>query len=108
MKVLQLGKFFPVGGGVEKVMVDLMVGLLARGVDCDMLCAGQNGTSQVIRINEHSQLFVVGTWLKLAATMIAPGMIPYLRRICHNYDIIHVHHPSLLRTFHVHGRYAER
>ena len=39
MKVLQLGKFYPIRGGVEKVMYDLMAGLDERGVACDMLCA---------------------------------------------------------------------
>ena len=34
MKVLQLGKFYPIFGGVEKVMYDLTLGL-----GCDMLCA---------------------------------------------------------------------
>ena len=33
MKVLQVGKFYPVQGGVEKVMYDLMTGLSAAGVD---------------------------------------------------------------------------
>lgn len=27
MKILQLGKFYPIRGGVEKVMYDLMLGL---------------------------------------------------------------------------------
>ena len=39
MKVLQLGKFYPIRGGVEKVMWDVTAGLSAEGVDCDMLCA---------------------------------------------------------------------
>ena len=39
MKILQLGKFYPIRGGVEKVMYDLMTGLSAMGVHCDMLCA---------------------------------------------------------------------
>ena len=39
MKILQVGKFYPIKGGVEKVMYDLMTGLAARGVACDMLCA---------------------------------------------------------------------
>lgn len=39
MKVLQLGKFYPVRGGVEKVMYDLFEGLNADGIHCDMLCA---------------------------------------------------------------------
>ena len=39
LKVLQLGKFYPIRGGVEKVMYDLMNGLSEKGVHCDMLCA---------------------------------------------------------------------
>lgn len=43
MKILQLGKFYPVKGGVEKVMYDLMKGLSEMGVDCDMMCASADG-----------------------------------------------------------------
>lgn len=73
MKILQLGKFYPVLGGVEKVMFDLTVGLSEKGlsevglskeglskeglseaglseeglseegVECDMMCAGSDG-----------------------------------------------------------------
>ena len=39
MRVLQLGKFYPIRGGVEKVMWDLTRGLSGKGIDCDMLCA---------------------------------------------------------------------
>lgn len=39
MKILQLGKFYPIRGGVEKVMWDITNGISARGIDCDMLCA---------------------------------------------------------------------
>lgn len=56
MKILQLGKFHPVRGGVEKVMYDLMLGLSGRGVDCDMLCALSRGGSQVVDINGHARL----------------------------------------------------
>lgn len=56
MKILQLGKFYPIRGGVEKVMYDLMIGLSERGVACDMLCALSEGGSQVININAHARL----------------------------------------------------
>ena len=42
MKILQLGKFYPIQGGVEKVMYDLLTGLAAEGVQCDMLCANED------------------------------------------------------------------
>lgn len=92
--VLQLGKFYPIQGGVEKVAYELMVGLSERNVDCDMLCAAVKGAGREIRINEHARIFCCRTWLKVAATMIAPAMIVRLRRICRNYDIIHIHHPD--------------
>lgn len=94
MKILQLGKFYPVRGGVEKVMYDLTVGLSERGVNCDMLCALSQGSARVTVINNHARLIGCRTWMKVAATMISPSMIFSLRRRCGEYDIIHVHHPD--------------
>lgn len=94
LRVLQLGKFYPVRGGVEKVMVDLMQGLAARGVQCDMLCAGERGGTRVVSSGEHSRLICSRAWGKVAATMISPSMVTLLRGMCHRYDIIHVHHPD--------------
>ena len=94
LKVLQLGKFYPILGGVEKVAYDLMVGLSECHVDCDMLCAACEGGSRVIPVNEHAGVIACRTWLKAASTMISPAMICRLRRICRQYDIIHVHHPD--------------
>lgn len=77
MKILQLGKFYPVLGGVEKVMFDLTVGLSEvglskeglseaglsevglseEGVECDMMCAGSDGRgTEVIRLNPHGRI----------------------------------------------------
>ena len=92
MKVLQLGKFYPILGGVEKVMWELTEGLGRAGVECDMLCACKN--SQIIQIGEHSRCICVKSLFKAAATMISPAMISYLRKHCNEYDIIHVHHPD--------------
>lgn len=96
MKVLQLGKFYPIRGGVEKVMEMLTEGLSARGIDCDMLCASFDGKKelQVIPLNKHGRIIVVPTLLKAAGTMIAPKMIGWLRKHRKEYDIIHIHHPD--------------
>ena len=94
MKILQLGKFYPIRGGVEKVMYDLMMGLSELGVSCDMLCALSDGGSRIVRLNENARLIGCRTWVKLAATMISPDMILTLRRVCREYDVIHVHHPD--------------
>lgn len=80
LKILQLGKFYPIRGGVEKVMYDLMLGLSARKVDCDMLCALDKGDSQIIPLNEHARLIGSPSWAKIAATMISPAMILTLKK----------------------------
>lgn len=95
MKVLQIGKFYPIRGGVEKVMFDMMMGLSQEHVYCDMLCAAaeeqQPGT---ILLNEYARVLCVPTSIKLAATMISPAMVFRLREIRNEYDVIHIHHPD--------------
>ncbi len=94
LKILQVGKFYPIRGGVEKVMYDLMTGLSERNIHCDMLCAASEGKGMTKQLNQYASLIVCPAWSKIAATMISPVMILKLRRICGNYDIIHVHHPD--------------
>lgn len=95
MRVLLLGKFYPVMGGVEKVMYDLMSGVSARGIECDMLCAAAHkGHGGEERLSRNARLMVCRTWMKKAGVTIAPNMICKLRRIMGGYDIIHVHHPD--------------
>ncbi len=106
MKILQLGKFYPIRGGVEKVMWDLTRGLSERGVDCDMLCAclpsGKTDPQDEeleqpdgsLRFNGHGRVFRVKAYAKKAATMISPAMVSWLRRHRADYDILHVHHPD--------------
>lgn len=95
MKILQIGKFYPIKGGVEKVMYDIMSGISDNKVDCDMLCAAaKEQASGELQINEYSRLYCMPTFIKLAATMISPAIIFKLRRIRRNYDIIHIHHPD--------------
>ena len=106
MKVLQLGKFYPIRGGVEKVMWDLTTGLSATGVSCDMLCAKLRsdgpdakdlpfyGEDGIFRFNEYGRVICVPAIAKKAATMISPAMVRWVRRHAAEYDIIHIHHPD--------------
>lgn len=95
MRILQLGKFYPVLGGVEKVMFDITTGLSEAGVECDMMCATSDGRgSEVIELNPRGRVLCRKTWMKKARTTIAPSMITELRRRMNDYDIIHIHHPD--------------
>ncbi len=106
MRILQLGKFYPIFGGVEKVMWDLTRGLSLSDIQCDMLCCGLKkevrrhdsgsffGRKHVINFNENGKCTVVPAIAKVAATMISPRLVTELRRVMGDYDIIHVHHPD--------------
>lgn len=106
MKILQLGKFYPIFGGVEKVMWDLTRGISNKGVRCDMLCCGLRrevrqhasgsffGRTHVIVFNEFGKCTVVPAIAKVAATMISPKLVLELRKVMNDYDVIHVHHPD--------------
>lgn len=95
MKVLQIGKFYPIVGGVEKVMYDIVIGMSRReGIDSDMLCASTVRQAKSFSINESSKIICTPTWTKAFATMLSPAMITKLRSIKNAYDIIHIHHPD--------------
>lgn len=94
MRILQLGKFYPVRGGVEKVMFNLTKGISSLGIRCDMMCAAIEGPTRVEKLNDNADLILCRTLKKVAGTMISPAMIGELRRRCRDYDIIHVHHPD--------------
>jgi rhamnosyl/mannosyltransferase len=94
MKILQLGKFYPIRGGVEKVMYDLISGLSKLGVECDMMCAETKGSGTVRDIDTGAHIHSFHSWAKIASTTIAPSMISSLRGRCNEYDLIHIHHPD--------------
>ena len=95
MRILQLGKFYPVRGGVEKVMYDLTEGLSAKGIGCDMLCSSLQGLpGHVKELPGGGRVICVKPVTKLAGTMIAPEMTAWLKEHAKEYDIIHIHHPD--------------
>lgn len=95
MNVLQLGKFYPGIGGLEKVMYDIAMGLSQHGESCDILCTVLEKYEQGdIKLNDYAHVLRVPFIKKVAATMIAPDLIFRLRKIQKEYDIIHIHHPD--------------
>ncbi|SDN50720.1 rhamnosyl/mannosyltransferase [Desulfonauticus submarinus] len=99
MKILQLGKHYPPDiGGIETVLFDIVEGLNAQNIKCDILCS--NSTNKYIEevVNGYS-VFRVRSYGKVASTAIAPQMFFKLREIINNYDIIHIHFPDPLANF---------
>ena len=57
MRVLQIGKFYPISGGVEKVMYDITMGLSQKQVYCDMLCASAEKQDQGnLLLNDYARV----------------------------------------------------
>lgn len=98
MKILQIGKFYPIEGGVDKVMLDLTIGLSERGVECDMLCAA-NGEAQIVKLNECGRVIATKTVFTLAATYFSSDMVSYMRKHAREYDVVHIHHPDPMACF---------
>lgn len=93
MRILQLGKFYPIKGGVEKVMFDLTEGLVGSNIECDMLCTNSE-ESKLINLKRNNHIYCCYAPIKYAATTFSSSLIVKLRQICKDYDIIHVHHPD--------------
>ena len=120
MKVLQLGKFYPIRGGVEKVMWDITFGLAERGIQCDMLCAVLPGekvdeehqafiteTKETLELNlgPYGRVIGVRAITKKAGTMVSFSMVRWMLQHAKEYDIIHIHHPdpmAALALWHAH------
>jgi len=94
MNILQIGKTYPLIGGVDKVIFELSKGISQRHIQCDVLCASVDKVNHEVVNNEYSTYFVTKSFSKIAATWISPQMVFKLRNIIDKYDIIHIHHPD--------------
>lgn len=99
INVLHIGKFFPVRGGVERVMFDIAIGLLDTDIKCDILCVDNLDSSCDINKNKdysklRNRLILCKKNKEMASTMLSLDMISKLKKICKKYDILHIHHPD--------------
>ncbi len=95
MKVLQVSKFYPPHlGGIETVAQDLSHGLVARGVEVEVLCANQGREQLQGRDADGTLVTRAGSFGMLLSTSMAPALLPLLRQRRDLHDIVHVHMPD--------------
>lgn len=94
MKVLQIGKWYPSEGGMEKARDNISFTLSSWGIQSDMLCENRSHEGKTYTINEKCKIFVVGTTFFISRVPICLKEISLLRKICKNYDILDFHQPN--------------
>ena len=93
MKVLHLGKFYPMDGGMERVILDIVEHFSERHVVCDLLCVATDKPRHVT-LNEYGHICTTKSIFHAKSVSVSPSMISVLRKICNQYDIIHIHCPN--------------
>lgn len=93
MKILHLGKFYPLKGGMEKAILDIVNGVSAKGITCDLLCVSTEKPGE-FRLNEYACIYAMPSIGNVNSVGVSPRLITKLRKICANYDIIHIHCPN--------------
>lgn len=98
LRVLQVGRYFPPHvGGVETLVYNLTSGLNARGIQCDVLCSNKEA---VYQLDEFDRFKVHRTrsYGQVLSVSITPQLISKFRKICSQFDIVHLHHPDPIAT----------
>jgi glycosyltransferase involved in cell wall biosynthesis len=95
LKTLQISKFYPpVMGGIESVAFELTEGLNRQGVETDVLCAHIGSSTLRERSAAGYRIVRAGSLGKLLSTSMSPAMLLEARRMCSDYDVIHVQMPD--------------
>jgi len=95
LRTLQISKFYPpVMGGIESVAFELTEGLNRQGIETDVLCSNTGCGTLRERSAAGYRIVRAGSLGKLLSTSISPAMLLEARRMCGNYDIIHVQMPD--------------
>lgn len=92
--ILQLGKFYyPISGGIEQVMFEIVNGLSKDGYKCDVLCSNTKLKYEENKFENYT-VFRASSLAFIKSTSISPQLVYKLLKICKNYDFIHVHYPD--------------
>jgi len=94
MKILQFGKFYyPVFGGMERAMYEIVEGFNERGIQCDVLCSHTEPHNETSEFGSY-KAYRAASYGLIHSTPISPQLITKLWKIHKEYDVIQIHHPD--------------
>lgn len=94
MKILQFGKFYyPVFGGMERTMYEIVEGFNARDISCDVLCSNTKPQNETSDFGSY-KAYRAASYGLIHSTPISPQLISKLWKIHKEYDVIQIHHPD--------------
>jgi glycosyltransferase involved in cell wall biosynthesis len=98
MRILQLGRFYPPElGGIETVIFEIVEGLNANNIRCDVLCSNKINRLEISNTRNY-KIVRAPSLTHVLSTSISPALIFQLRKLVKEYDIIHLHHPDPMAT----------
>lgn len=98
MKILQLGKHYPLYGGMEKFYWDLSQELYKNGYISDIFCSNMVNNNNLIK-EENIKIYLYGRFAFKFSTSLSFKVFKYLESVIKEYDVIHVHLPDPMHIF---------
>lgn len=93
-RILQIGKYYSLKGGIETITRSL-VSALEKDHVIDVLCFSETGTTQKKRIGK-SNVWEAGTFFKFLSSPISFKYFKHFKALRKKYDIILIHCPNPL------------
>lgn len=93
MRILHIGKFYPLKGGMEKAILNIVKYISELGETCDLLCVS-SGEPGEYRLNDHARIYAMHSNWEYDSLAFSFPLLLKLRKICQTYDIIHIHCPN--------------
>ncbi|MCS6983560.1 MAG: glycosyltransferase [Leptospiraceae bacterium] len=96
-RVLQMGKFYPVRGGVEHVMLLLSYGLHKKRVRVDVLTVSnkEGDANKTERVFDGGvRIFLAHRLFSFLSVKFSLDLLFLARRLVKHYPLVHIHHPD--------------
>lgn len=93
MKILHIGKYYSIKGGMETAINDIVQYMSSKKIRCDLICIDSMETC-VIKENDYCCIRVFHEDLRFSSASISFKLLREIRNLVDEYDIVHIHCPN--------------